>query len=298
MKIGVIIPVLEEYDIEFATKTVEKACANNGVDFEVMFALSGDLHNLFKKIRTEFVENAKVKAFMADRKINEHKLITLAMMESEGYDATIIYSGKEDMNEDVINAFIASWKAGNKIVYLRKVYSGFSKFVQNIKKAFYKLGIAMLGIFTDVCAENDIQLLDKDVVITINQLPNKNQMLRTLDSLIYEPTDIIHLQVDPNEFVNPLYTEPEEGNVKMGVVAYVSLGLTFVLWGVSILLLSLGTGTHFLWHLLLWALGILSFFLFVAFATKQKLQKRAGKEMIVSELKTLKEKSEEYNFNK
>lgn len=298
MKIGFIIPVLEEYDIEFANKAIDKVCKNNGVNYEIVFALSGDLHNLFQKIRTTFVENAKVKAFMANRKVNEHTLITLAMLESEKYDCVIVYSGKEDINEDVIGAFIASYQAGNKMVYLRKVYTGFSKFLQSIKKAFYRLGLITLGIFDDICAENDIQLLDKDVVITINQLPNKNQLLRTLDSLVYAPVDIIHLQVDPNEFVNPLYEEPEQGNVKNAVVTYSTLGVSVALLITSIILMSANAGVHFLIHLLFWGLGLVAFFLFVVFATKQTLHKRVGTETKKSELDTLKEKSEYYNFNK
>ena len=37
------------------------------------------------------------------------------MEKCEDYDATIIYAGKEEINVDVVKAFITSHQAGNKI---------------------------------------------------------------------------------------------------------------------------------------------------------------------------------------
>lgn len=298
MKIGFIIPILDDYDVELAYKNIDKACKDSGVRYNIIFALNNKLNILFTKIRNNFVENNTVKAFMTDRPVNEHKLITLAMKECEDYDAVIIYSGKEETNVDVMKAFITSWKAGNKIVYLKKVYRGFfAKFWQNLKNAFYKFGVLMLGIFKDICAENDIQLLDNDVVKTINQLPNKNQMLRTLDSLIYYNTDIIHLEVDPNEYINPIYEEKDNAYVRNNVIAYSSFALSLAFALTSILLLCFEVKIHFLFHVVFWCLFLITFFLYIVFATKSILNVRVGKEVSLSELNSIQSKTEYYNFN-
>lgn len=296
MKVGFIIPILDEYDLEVAYKNIEKACKDSNVEFDVIFALNSKVSSVFTKIRNIFVENDKVKAFMTDRPVNEHKLITLAMQECERYDAAVIYSGKEETNVDVMKALITSWQAGNKIVYLRKVYRGFAKITHYIKTAFYKLGIAILGIFKDVCAENDIQLLDNDVVKTINQLPNKNQLLRTLDSLIYYNTDVIHLEVDANEFINPVYTEKDKSFYRNALVSYISLGVAFISAFVSILLLSLQVSLYFLFHIIFWVIFIIGFFVFIVFSTKKVLSSRVGVEFDINELNSLKAKIEYYNF--
>ena len=206
MKLGFIIPLLDEYDIEKNFNTIAKSCEDCGVEFDVIFALNSKLNAVFTKIRNTYVEDKRVKAFMVDRPVDHHRLITLSMEECEDYDATVIYSGKEDVNGDVIKAFITSYEAGNKIVYLKKVYRGFKKLLVGFKSIFYKIGIKFLGVFKDLDAENDIQLLDSDVVKTINQLPGKNRQLRTLDSLLYYTTDIIHLEVDSKEVINQNYT--------------------------------------------------------------------------------------------
>ena len=150
MKIAFLIPVLDEINIEKTYNRINEAC---DIEHDVFFAINGKLNSFFTQVRTTFLSDSSVKAFMVDRPVNEHKLITLGMELTEDYDATIIYSGKELPNVDVIKAFIASWKAGNKIVYLKKEYSGFKKLGVNIKRGFYKMGISMLGIFKDRCAE-------------------------------------------------------------------------------------------------------------------------------------------------
>ena len=116
MKIGFIVPLLDEYDLEKNVDTITKSCAESNVDFDIIFALNSKLSATFTKIRNLYVENTAVKAFMVDRPVDQHKLITLAMEKCEDYDATIIYSGKEEVNADVIKAFITSYAAGNKIV--------------------------------------------------------------------------------------------------------------------------------------------------------------------------------------
>lgn len=296
MKIGFIIPLLDEYEIEKSFNTISKACADCNVDFDVVFALNSKLSAVFTKIRNVFVENKAVKAFMVDRPVDHFKLITLAMEKCENYDATIIYSGKEEINADVIKAFITSYEAGNKIVYLKKVYRGFKKIVAGFKAMFYKLGIKLLGVFKDINAETDIQLLDADVVKTINQLPGKNRQLRTLDALLYYTTDIIHLEVDSKEVINANYSSKDKSYVKNAVVAYTSLSVGLISIILSIISLSVSWKWHYLLHIGLWVLFLVGITLFLVFNTRKTLTYRAGKYIEPSEFVSLKDKIEYYNM--
>lgn len=296
MKLGVVIPLLDEYDVELNYSTIEKACKDCNVEFDVIFALNSKLTAIFSKIRNVFVENKRVKSFMVDRPVDHHKLITLAMEKCENYDATIIYSGKEEVNIDVLKAFITSYEAGNKIVYLKKVYRGFKKVLTGIRAAFYKLGIKMLGVFKDIYAENDIQLLDADVVKTINQLPGKNRQLRTLDALLYYTTDIIHLEVDSKEVINQNYVQKDKSYVKNAIASYTSLGIGSVLAILSIVALCVSWNLHFLIHITFWFLFVAGIVLFLIFNTRKLLTFRAGKVVDPSELVSLKDKIEYYNM--
>ena len=129
MKIAFLIPVLEDIDISRTYDIIKEAC--DGTEFEIIFAINGKLNRLFTNLRNTFIDKAEVRAFMIDRPEDEHKLITMGMTYCNDYDATIIYSAKEEPNLDVIRAFITSWKAGNKIVYLKKEYSGLKNIDSN-----------------------------------------------------------------------------------------------------------------------------------------------------------------------
>ena len=97
MKFAFIIPVLDEINLQRTYARISESCADD--DFDIYFAINGKLNSFFTQVRTTFLNESKVKAFMVDRPVNEHKLITLGMEMTEDYDATIIYSGKEEVNK-------------------------------------------------------------------------------------------------------------------------------------------------------------------------------------------------------
>jgi len=295
MKIAFVIPVLEEINLQKTFSRISESCMDD--DFDIYFAINGKLNSFFTQVRTTFLSESRVKAFMVDRPISEHKLITLGMELTEDYDATIIYSGKELPNKDVIKAFISSWKAGNKIVYLKKEYSGIKKLWVKLKRAWYSLGIKMLGIFKDRCAETDIQLLDQDVVKTINQLPAKNRQLRVLDSFVGYPVDVIQLEIDSKSKENKLYEE----KIKAYKVCSIS-ALSCFLGG--ILLLALGVvGIALKWtipavlYILFFCSGLLALILSFVFTTKKTLHFRVGQLSEIAELNDLRTKIEKYNIS-
>ena len=294
MKIAFLIPVLDEINIEKTYNKINEAC---DIEHDIFFAINGKLNSFFTQVRTTFLSDSSVKAFMVDRPVGEHKLITLGMEMTEDYDATIIYSGKELPNVDVIKAFIASWKAGNKIVYLKKEYSGFKKLGVNIKRGFYNLGIKMLGIFKDRCAETDIQLLDSDVVKTINQLPQKNRQLRVLDSFVGYPTDVIQLEIDSKMKENKNYDEKIKAYKICSLVSLISLVLAIALVAVGVIGVVLGWEMSAILYITIFALGILGFVISFVFAIKKTLHFRVGQIFEVSELKDLSNKLEKYNIS-
>lgn len=294
MKLAFIIPVLDEINLEKTFNKINEAC---DIDHDVYFAINGKLNSFFTQVRTTFLSESSVKAFMVDRPVNEHKLITLGMEMTEDYDATIIYSGKELPNVDVIKAFIASWKAGNKIVYLKKEYSGVKKIGVNIKRSIYKMGIKMLGIFKDRCAETDIQLLDSDVVKTINQLPQKNRQLRVLDSFVGYPTDIIQLEIDSKMKENKNYDEKIKSYKVCGLISMISLILAIALIAVGIVGISLRWEISSVLYITLFVLGLFGLILSFVFSIKKQLHFRVGQIFELGELKDLANKLEKYNIS-
>ena len=293
MKVAFIIPVLDEINLEKTFNRINEAC---DIPHDIYFAINGKMNSFFTQVRTTFLNESTVKAFMVDRPVNEHKLITLGMELTEDYDATIIYSGKELPNVDVVRAFLASWQSGNKIVYLKKEYSGFKKIAVKIKRGFYALGIKTLGIFKDRCAETDIQLLDQDVVKTINQLPQKNRQLRVLDSFVGYPTDVIQLEIDNKTSENKKYDEKIKPYKVCGLLSGLSLLLAVALLTVSGIGITLKWELPAVLYVLMFVLGIFGLVMSFVLAIKKSLHFRVGQLIDLNELNELKNKIEKYNI--
>ena len=293
MKVAFIVPVLDEINLEKTFNKINEACE---IEHDVFFAINGKLNSFFTQVRTTFLADSSVKAFMVDRPVNEHKLITLGMEYTEDYDATIIYSGKELPNVDIIRAFLASWQAGNKIVYLKKEYSGLRKLGVNIKRGFYQMGVKTLGIFKDRCAETDIQLLDQDVVKTINQLPQKNRQLRVLDSFVGYPTDTIQIELDNKSVENKLYEEKTKNYKLCGMGAILSLIISLALIAVSVVGFALNWQISSIFYITFVVVGVFGIALSYIFAIKRTLNYRIGEIADMNELKDLSNKIEKYNI--
>ncbi len=294
MKIAFIVPILNEIDLEKTFTRISESCTDD--EFEVYFAINGKLNSFFTTVRTTFLNDSRVKAFMVDRPVGEHKLITLGMEMTEDYDATVIYSGKELPNKDVIKAFLSSWKAGNKIVYLKKEYSGFKKLAIKLQRAWYSFGIKMLGIFKDRCAETDIQLLDQDVVKTINQLPTKNRQLRVLDSFVGYPIDVIQLEIDGKSKENKLYEEKIKAYQVCKIASISFLLASILCLALCIVGIALDWNIHAVVYITLFSFSILGIIMSFVLSTKKKLHYRVGQTFEIPELNDLRNKLEKYNI--
>ena len=296
MKLAFIVPILSECDINQRFDAIEQACRETEVKFDVIFAFNNKLNNMFSKVRNDFVENKKVKAFQVNKNVNQHKLITIAMRCCEDYDAVVIYSGKETVNSDVIKAFITSWKAGNKVVYLKKVFSGLKKVWTSIKNSVYWLGTKIMGVYKDMGAETDIQLLDKDVVITINQLPEKNRHLRTLDSFVGYNIDIIKMEVDSKIKDSKSYIEKTKKYKLSNILSWTFFALSIMLLAIAILSIALNWKMRIIFNLLIW-FGVFLFAVFsLVYYTKKCLLLRVGDSEDMSDLSEIINKMEKYNF--
>ncbi len=296
MKVGFVIPVLAECNVGECYETIESACNDCGCEFEVMFAFNGKLNSTFSKVRSTYIENKKVKAFKIDQNVNEHKLITVALNFCADYDATIIYSAKETINADVIKAFITSWKAGNKLVYLKKVYSFPKKIWVGLQRLVYSLGTKIMGLFKDFNAETDIQLLDKDVVKTINQLPEKNRHLRTLDSFIGYNYDIIKMEVDSKMKDKRQYIEKTKSYKVSSALSTAFMVLSMAVFIVCLLIPILNLNVRAIWLITLWLLWFVLLAFGVVFYTRKMLALRVGKTVPAKEIDALYKNIEKYNF--
>ncbi|MBE5735118.1 MAG: hypothetical protein E7361_01565 [Clostridiales bacterium] len=299
MKVVFLLPVMHEYDFTSQYETISRTCRELRTDFDVIYVLNGNMQKMFADIRNKFIENDSVKAIKMMSDVNEHKLITVGMRYCESYPATIVYSAKEDINANVIKAFITSWKSGNKIVYLKKTRTGFGKFIQSIGSMFYNLGIKVLNVYKDFSGETDIQLLDLEVVKTINQLPEKNRQLRILDCFVGFKSSIVNVvdnKTNDNKEITKKYTDISK-NYKYSLIFFIMMLSVFVVsLGFEIVALAVGMQMGLVAQILLVAIILVSAFVSLVFITKTRLSYRIGDYVQVQEINNLDDKAEKYNL--
>jgi hypothetical protein len=159
------------------------------------------------------------------------------------------------------------------------------------------MGISILGVFKDHCAETDIQLLDNDVVKTMNHLPNKNRHLRVLDSFVGYNTDTIYIKTDNNEIFDKKYEDKPRSFYVCKTLSYVSLGFSLSFLIILILSLSIGWKINFIWNLVFLLGFALLGFMYIILATKATLHKRVGDQLSSQELNSLTSNMEKYNIS-
>ena len=154
----------------------------------------------------------------------------------------------------------------------------------------------MLNIFFDRCAENDIQLLDQEVVKTINQLPAKNQQLRVFDSFVGYQTDVIELRVGKACKVNEAYIVKSKGFKTMKLISILSFILGTLFFAFEVVALVLEWKFSFILHLAIIVFALLFFVASFLFLTRATILFRAGEEFDAIEMKEVMDKCEKYNF--
>ena len=159
------------------------------------------------------------------------------------------------------------------------------------------MGIKALHIFKDRCAETDIQLLDQDVVKTINQLPHKNRRLRVLDSFVGYQTDIIQLEIDSKMKENKSYDEISTKVKTYGIMSIVSTLLAIACIVVGILGIALSWKMSVVIYIALFTIGIFGLIMAFVLSTLRTLNFRVGQIIDVTELKDLRNKLEKYNIS-
>lgn len=294
MKLGFIVPALNNVDLDKIYADIKEVCDQSEVDFEIIFAMNSKSEGSFTNVRRIFVENNDVRAIKLDMEVSQHELITIAMKHCEKYSAAVIYAAKEDINKELLTKMINSWKAGNKIVFVKKHEQGFKEFLRKIKESIYNIGLKILKVFEDRNAETDIQLFDQEVVATINQLPAKNRQLRVLDSFIGYSNDVI--SVPKNQPDNAEYLIKPKGYMLNFFISggLLLTGLTTLL--IAILALALRWDVTFSAHVVFWCSAFVMLVLSFIYQIKTQLLFRVGRVCDPNDIKTMFEKAEKYNL--
>ena len=184
-KISIIIPAYnEELVIQECYKRFTNVFANlEKYDHEIIFINDGSKDNTFELLKQIAEKDPKVKIISFSRNFGHQAAVTAGLKEVTGDVIVIIDADLQDPPE-LIPDMLKLWEEGNQVIYgKRKTRKGESAFKLLTAKMFYKTLNSLSDI--DIPKDTgDFRLVDREVVDTVNNLPEHNKFLRGLFSWV------------------------------------------------------------------------------------------------------------------
>ncbi|MCL2622012.1 MAG: glycosyltransferase, partial [Firmicutes bacterium] len=154
-----------------------------GHDYEVVLVNDGCTDQTGQYMNTLAQSNKKIKVIALDKRYGKQAGITVGMAYTTG-DVVVLADIDSTNPVGILNKVIAEYDAGNKIVYAYKEDKKgksapdylYEKAVGFFAK-FYKLN----GVYTP---QPNIAAYDRNVVDVINEIPEKNKLLRVMDNWV------------------------------------------------------------------------------------------------------------------
>lgn len=175
--LSVIIPVYnEEKNIPLITSKVKKIIEK--YNYEIIFVNDGSRDDTQIKLAEVSKNNSRIKVVSFVRNFGHQIALTAGYQASSGDCVISIDADLQDPPE-LIDQMVEKWIEGFDIVYAKRNERDDSIFKKVTAYCFYRL----INFLSDTKIPNDVgdyRLLDKKVVIFLNNLPEKSRFLRGL----------------------------------------------------------------------------------------------------------------------
>lgn len=311
MKGSIVIPVFnEEVFIEnFFIGLKQKITASDSFEFVFVDDGSQDYSpKILKRIANKF---KNVKIVTLDKNYGKQIAIAAGMQQATG-DFVVVAPISPYNAHIAINNVIKKWQEGYKIVRAirdenaRKSQGNFlTNYCQKLIKKLFKLQ-------NDILPKATVELYDREIVDILNNLPEKNMLLRNIDNwLDYEIYQFVYNPGKVEKIQGKKYAEAEKAynnlrkteKIRKGkavkkrlygpsLYASVSMLMIFALSAVLIAIFKIYPGATLVFNLFLWLLLLSSLVLCILFGCRAWIIKKIGILPVLqsgSELYTVKE---------
>lgn len=184
-KISVVVPMYCEEEVakECYNRLTNVCKSLENYEYELIFVNDGSIDKTLPILENLATNDKNVKIISFSRNFGHQCAVTAGLKYVTGDAIVIIDSDLQDPPE-LIPEMLKLWEQGNKVIYgKRKKREGESRFKLLSASMFYKT----LNALSDVNIPKDtgdFRLVDREVVNTINNLPEHNKFLRGLFSWV------------------------------------------------------------------------------------------------------------------
>ena len=181
--LSVIVPAYnEEQAIPIMAETVSNVLFGENIEFELIFIDDGSDDNTWNIIRALAKKNNFIRGVSFSRHFGKEAGIFAGLYESKG-DACVVIDCDLQHPPEKIPEMYRLWEQGYEIVEGVKSSRGSeSKFHKNAAKTFYSLISKATGI--DMRRASDFKLMDRRVVDTLLDMPEKKAFFRAVSSWV------------------------------------------------------------------------------------------------------------------
>lgn len=181
--LSVIIPSYnEEKIIKKTAETITSILRDNNIEYEIIFVNDGSSDGTWTVIEQLSYNNPDIKGVCFSRNFGKESAIFAGLAECIG-DACVVIDCDLQHPPEKIPEMYKLWKDGYEIVEGVKSYRGEEKITHSLAaNRFYKIMSKETG--TDMSDSSDYKLLDRKVINTLLNMPEKNTFFRALSSWV------------------------------------------------------------------------------------------------------------------
>lgn len=149
-----------------------------GCDYEIIFVNDGSPDNAREVLSELAARDPNVVVINHARAFGSQSAFTSGMRVATG-DAVVLLDGDLQDPPELISDFVREWGNGYDVVYGERVQRETTRFMQFSYRRFYRLFHRLAYVDVPLDA-GDFGLMDRRVVDSINELPEKQRFLRGL----------------------------------------------------------------------------------------------------------------------
>jgi len=192
----------------------------NGYQYEVIFVSDGSTDNTAAEVNKQASKNTQIKLVSFYRNFGHQMALTCGYRYAKGDCVVTIDADLQDPPE-IIHEMISKWKAGAKVVYAkRKTREVDSYFKKKTAACFYQL-INFLSETPIPDEVGDFRLLDKEIVLFLNDLPEQSRFLRGLVAWGGYPAEYVYFKREKRHTGETHYTLSRMINFAMeGIISF------------------------------------------------------------------------------
>lgn len=190
--ISVIIPAFnEEKMIPLTAKTISSILTEAGIPYELLFIDDGSRDRTWQEIQNASRAVPGVRGVHFSRNFGKEAAMFAGLERADGDCAVIIDCDLQHPPEKIVEMY-RLWESGYEVVEGikedRGKESGLHRFAAN---SFYSL--ISKAVNMDMSSASDFKLLDRKVVDTLNQMPERNVFFRALSYWVgYKKTEVTY----------------------------------------------------------------------------------------------------------